>query len=107
MQPSSHQKSGTVKQLLSAADQRLQALLADGTIRLLSCDWLRNQPDGFVVPRNQEAPADALLPPAAAASAFGAGDRRVGVGDLRHLVGGRRLTCCTPPDLGWEIEPLA
>ena len=31
------------------------------------------------MPRNQDAPPDALVPPEAAARAFGAGDRRVGV----------------------------
>ena len=64
---------------LSAADIRLRAALADGTIRLVSCAWLRAQPDGFVVPRHQEAPAGALLSPEAAAAAFNAFDRRVGV----------------------------
>ena len=63
----------------SAADGRLQAALADGTIRLLSCDWLRARPDGFVLPRHQDIPAEALLSPDAAVSAFGANDRRVGV----------------------------
>ena len=63
----------------SAADARLHAALADGTIRLLSCAWLRAAENGFVVLRHQEMPADALLPPEAAAQAFGAGDRRVGV----------------------------
>ena len=44
---------------LSPADLRLQSALADGTIRLLSCEWLRAQPDGFVVPRHQEMPTGA------------------------------------------------
>ena len=63
----------------SAADLRLEAALADGTIRLLSCDWLRAQPTGFVSPRHQDLPPAALLTPDAAASAFSEGDRRVGV----------------------------
>ena len=66
---------------LSAADGRLKAVLAGGTIRLLSCAWLRAQTDGFILPRHQELlPSDgALLSPEAAALAFSASDRRVGV----------------------------
>ena len=41
---------------LTAADVRLQDALADGTLRLLSCSWLRRQPEGFVIPRHQDLP---------------------------------------------------
>ena len=63
---------------LSPADLRLQSLLADGTIRLLSCKWLRSRVSYFILPRHQEMPSAALLSPEAATRAFGASDRRVG-----------------------------
>ena len=63
----------------SAADMRLKAALADGTVQHLSCDWLRVQSDGFVVPRCQDAPDGALLSPEEAANAFGTFGRHVGV----------------------------
>ena len=77
-----HSASSTALQdrkALTAADSRLQAALADGTIRLLSCDWLRSQQHAFVVPRHQEMPIDALLPTEAAAHSFGNADRSVAV----------------------------
>ena len=71
--------SAPPEQALSAADVRLRSALADGTIGLLSCAWLRERPDGFVIPRHQEMPPEALLSAAEATDAFDAGDRRVGV----------------------------
>ena len=57
-------------------DQRAEALLADGTIRLLSCQWLRAQPEQAVQP-GVPLPEEAFLSPEEASELFLGRSRRV------------------------------
>ena len=67
---------------------QLAALLSDGTIRLLSCAWLRVQPE-LPLQRCQDLPEEAFLPPAIARQLYERCDRSVAVlsyrwSDYRH-----------------------
>lgn len=64
--------------MAGTADERLRAALADGTIGLLSCAWLRERAEGFIIPRHQDMPPEALLTPQEAEAAFSTGDRSIG-----------------------------
>ena len=64
-------------------DETLAGLLRDGTIRLLNCRWLREQPDNppFIIKRHQDLMRDhereAFLDPSEAAELFLSNQRRV------------------------------
>ena len=62
-----------VRSHLRTAEGPVPARLADGTIRLLSVDWLLAQPASFILRRRQELPEAAFLP---VASVTGALERR-------------------------------
>ena len=60
---------------LGPHDQRVHASILSGDILLLRCSWLRSRPRGYVLPRRQDLPSEALLPPAEAAALFARQDR--------------------------------
>lgn len=62
----------------TANDRVVQALLDDGTVRLLSCEWLRTCPYP-VLRRCQNLPEEAFLPPDVAARLYRRRDRSVAV----------------------------
>ena len=47
-----------------AVEKDLSGVLCNGTIRLLSIEWLLKQPDGFVLARRQDLPPEAFFPAA-------------------------------------------
>jgi hypothetical protein len=63
----------------SRHDEKVAKGLADGDIRLLSPEWLRSTPDGFILSRRQLLPEDAFVPCDKAKQLFEADDRSVGV----------------------------
>jgi hypothetical protein len=65
--------------LLGPHDSRVHEALSDGTIRLLRCSWLRDQPAGYVLSRRQDLPEEAFFSHAEAADLFMRQDRSVGV----------------------------
>ena len=64
-------------QELSRHDRLVADRLADGTIRLLSADWLRGQADGFLLSRRQDLPEEAFVPCDRARLLFATRDRGV------------------------------
>ena len=62
---------------LAPHDKRVYDSLLSGDIQLLRCSWLRSRPRGYVLPRRQDLPSEALLPPAEAAALFARQDRSV------------------------------
>ena len=62
---------------LGPHDQRVHASLLSRDVMLLRCSWLRSRPHGYVLPRRQDLPAEALLSPEEAAVLFARQDRRV------------------------------
>ena len=65
-------------------DKAVAQLLGEGTIKLLSCAWLRSSGDASLV-RCQELPTEAFVEPAAARDLYLSGTRRVGVLSYRWL----------------------
>lgn len=61
----------------SRHDRLVAERLVDGTVRLLSADWLREQKDGLVLRRRQDLPEEAFVPCEQARNLFDAGDRGV------------------------------
>jgi hypothetical protein len=72
------QEEGSVTTSNSRHDRLVVSALADSTLRLLSAEWLRNRPAGFVLARRQELPDEAFVSSEHARSLFEAHDRRVG-----------------------------
>ena len=64
--------------MCASNDQHVAAMLADGTIRLLSCEWLRAQPVQRLR-RNRSLPEEAFLSPVAATQLYLRRDRSVAV----------------------------
>ena len=62
---------------LGPHDQRVHASLLSRDVMLLRCSWLRSRPRGFVLPRRQDLPPEALLSPEEAAALFARQDRSV------------------------------
>mmetsp|Transcript_50217 Transcript_50217/g.162315 ORF Transcript_50217/g.162315 Transcript_50217/m.162315 type:complete len:511 (+) Transcript_50217:2-1534(+) len=72
--------AGGLEMVLSDAglgphDQRVHASLLSRDVLLLRCSWLRSRPRGFVLPRRQDLPSEALLSPEEAAALFARQDR--------------------------------
>ena len=63
---------------LSRHDRLAAERLADGTVRLLSADWLRKQQRGLVLSRRQELPDDAFISCEEARALFEGRTRGVG-----------------------------
>lgn len=62
---------------LTGHDKRVHKALSEGTIRLLKCAWLREQPPQFKLSRRQELPEEAFCSENEAAQLFEQLDRRV------------------------------
>ncbi|EOD27614.1 hypothetical protein EMIHUDRAFT_235469 [Emiliania huxleyi CCMP1516] len=60
---------------LGPHDQRVHASLLSRDLMLLRCSWLRSRPRGYVLPRRQDLPSEALLSPEEAAALFARQDR--------------------------------
>ena len=60
---------------LGPHDQRVHASLLSRDVMLLRCSWLRSRPRGYVLPRRQDLPPEALFPPEEAAALFARQDR--------------------------------
>ena len=60
---------------LGPHDQRVHASLLSRDVLLLRCSWLRSRPPGYVLPRRQDLPPEALFPPEEAAALFARQDR--------------------------------
>jgi len=58
---------------VSAVEDNLSGVLGDGTIRLISIDWLLSQPEEFVLSRRQALPPEAHVSPAMAIACLNSG----------------------------------
>lgn len=54
----------------TAMESRAESLLRKGMVRILRAKWMLQQPEGYVLQRCQELPAEAFVPPATAAQLF-------------------------------------